>query len=122
MAGATLSRLEGAAWRRATEIGWAGGFELLSQGLRPMVDETFASIAPGMDWPTAVGQVMGRPMAAHDVHTYLVLLTQKFAELLKDRLPYSARTYANELRDYRNDWALMKPFTVDDALRALGHC
>lgn len=95
------------------------GFELLAHGLQPFLDEVFAGIAPGVDWATAVGQVMGKPMDGGDVQTHLVLLTQKYNELFKDRLPYAARTYANELRESRNDWAHLKAFSGDNTYRVL---
>lgn len=95
------------------------GFELLGEGLRQYVDDVMGQIAPGVDWSIAVTQVLGKQYDPDDVQTHLVLLTQKFAELFKDRLPFSARTYANELRDYRNDWAHMKRFGGDDTYRML---
>jgi predicted AAA+ superfamily ATPase len=95
------------------------GFEYLAEGLGEYIDGLMGEIAPGVKWDDAVSQILGRAMDAQDVQTHLVLLTEKFAQLFKDRLPYAARTYANELRDFRNDWAHMKSFSADDTTRML---
>ena len=95
------------------------GFELLSQGLRPFMNDVFTRIAPGLDWSVGVGRVLGRQMDPDDVQTHLVLLTEKYNELFRDRLPFAARTYANELRDFRNEWAHMRSFSADNTYRSL---
>jgi hypothetical protein len=95
------------------------GFELLAAGLRGFTDDVMGQLAPGVDWAIAVSQVLGKDFDPDDVQTHLVLLTQKYNEVFKDRLPFAARTYANELRDARNAWAHMKPFTNDDTYRVL---
>lgn len=94
-------------------------FELLRDGLRPFIDQTIHRLAPGADWAAMLADVKGKPVDPNDVQEHLRLLTEKFPQLFKDQLPYIARSYANELRDQRNAWAHMKPFSNDDTYRML---
>src|SRR4029450_11250754 len=94
-------------------------FELLRDGLHPFIDQTVYRIAPGTDWAAMLAEVRGRHADAQDVQTHLMLLTERFSQLFKDRLPYVARNYANELREQRNAWAHMKAFSNDDTHRML---
>jgi predicted AAA+ superfamily ATPase len=94
-------------------------FELLRDGLHPFIDQTVYRIAPGTDWAAMLGEVRGKHVDAQDVQTHLMLLTERFSQLFKDRLPYVARNYANELREQRNAWAHMKAFSNDDTHRML---
>ena len=93
--------------------------ELLRDGLAPFIEQTMAGIAPGADWAAMLGEAKGRDVDPQDVQTQLFLLTERFGALFKERLPWVARSYANELRDYRNAWAHTKPFSNDDTHRML---
>jgi hypothetical protein len=91
------------------------GFLDLRAGLNAFID----SVANTPNWDVVLSQVEGKVFKKSDVQTHLVMLTQRFDQYFKAHLSYMARTYANELREFRNNWAHQEPFTSDDTYRML---
>lgn len=54
-----------------------------------------------------------------DVQGWLNLMSRKWDDVFRNKLGRSERSYINELIDARNDWAHQKPFTNDEAYRAV---
>ncbi len=97
---------------------------------RDRVDRAFLTLRDGLtvfidgvtgtpDWDRAFSEFKGKQMSRDDVQTHLMFLTEKFTEVFKPHLSYAARTYANELRDFRNKWAHQDAFNADDTHRML---
>lgn len=97
---------------------------------RERVDRAFLTLRDGLtvfidqvtgtdNWDAAVSEWKGKKFSREDVQTHLVFITEKFNEVFKPYLSYAARTYANELRDFRNKWAHQDPFSGDDTYRML---
>lgn len=90
-------------------------FLTLRDGLTVFIDGVTGTPA----WDQALSQVKGKTLSRDDVQTHLIFLTEKFTEVFKPHLSYAARTYANELREFRNKWAHQDAFSGDDTHRML---
>lgn len=107
--------------------------EILARELEPFIAETVASdLAPGQTWTSLVAArdalkgIEGKTYEATDPQVQLRILTENITGALKPGwYPFNARlsrvqeSYASELRDVRDAWAHHKPFSDDDAYRAL---
>lgn len=91
------------------------GFLDLRDGLSAFID----SVSRNPNWDVALSQLEGKTYSKSDVQTHLVMLTQRFEQIFKPHLSYMARTYANELREFRNSWAHQAAFSADDTYRML---
>lgn len=105
------------------------GLDLLAQGLQPFVARVLSPHVPeGHDWTAllaAKDSVNGGPSreyAPSDPQNLLRVLTERMDELgypFSNALSRGERNLAGELREVRNNWAHRKPFSADDAYRAL---
>jgi len=100
--------------------------ELLKEGLTPFVkaemeasygsswmDEALRTLRKSDDWGEKEGQI-------HlDVHALFILMWFQWKEVFSKTLGHAERSIVSELRTVRNDWAHQKPFSTDDAYRAL---
>ncbi|TDD36827.1 ATP-binding protein [Actinomadura sp. KC06] len=101
------------------------GFEILAEGLAPVVDQLMREAAPaGKDWLELLAARESakpggtRKLSKNDPQALLKVITdhrQVFFELLS----HSGQRYASELRDVRNLWAHNEKFTFNDTDRAL---
>ncbi|MGI6364080.1 MAG: Swt1 family HEPN domain-containing protein [Bacillota bacterium] len=100
--------------------------ELLKDGLTPFVkaemeahygdswlDEALRTLRKSDDWGDKEGEI-------HlDVHALLILMWYQWNEVFSKTLGHAERSLVSELRIVRNDWAHQKPFSTDDAQRAM---
>lgn len=101
------------------------GFEILSSGLAPFVQEVMAAASPAGDrWLELIeardSERFGAPRKFNpeDPQVLLRTLTEEW-RVFKDRLSRSEQAFASELREVRNHWAHNDPFDPDDTYRAL---
>lgn len=98
--------------------------DLLSEGLRDLVDQVLSEEYKTADWherwAADEAAKRGRPFncAKEDVQIQLLALTQR-KYLFRNRLSNTHLAHASELRDVRNRWAHQQRISMDDALRAL---
>ena len=100
--------------------------ELLNQGLLPFVQRELQAVY-GKDWLAkatenlAPYQMPGmRDGALHwDSQGLLLVMWDYWNPVFSKVLGQAERTLVSELRTVRNDWAHQKPFSSDDAYRAL---
>lgn len=101
------------------------GLELLGEGLRDVVDEHMQR-EWGPDWNVEMARRDAenhsssqiRPIDKDDVHTHLRAITE-FGYYFKDELSRAQQSYAQELREIRNDWAHQNQINTEDTYRAL---
>ena len=99
------------------------GFELLSEGLEPFVDDALTA-ADGENWDVMWGETEtrrnGRPftVSKEDVAIQLKALALRWRDF-GNSLTRTQRNYASELWEYRNQWAHSPRMTSEDTLRAL---
>ena len=100
-------------------------FDLLSEGLLDEVDEVMTRAYKTADWPAAWAkedaQRRGGPLRTltkHDVQVQLRAITEQGYHF-KDVLSRAQQGFASELRETRNRWAHNKPFSSEEALRAI---
>ncbi|KAA8822005.1 Swt1 family HEPN domain-containing protein [Bifidobacterium vespertilionis] len=100
-------------------------FDFLSEGLVDPVDEVMTKVYGTLDWPDAWAlaeqQKYGSPlrkMSKTDVQVQLHAITE-YGRNFNDILSRAQQSYASELRETRNQWAHLEPFTSDEAIRAL---
>lgn len=100
-------------------------FDFLSEGLTDPVGEVMSKVFRTPNWTDAWAladqQKYGTPLrelSKEDVQVQLRAITE-FGREFNDILSRSQQAYASELRETRNQWAHMKPFSSDDAIRAL---
>lgn len=93
------------------------GFELLAEGLLPVVDEQMSAAAPaGADWLALLAardearHGTSRELSKDDPQVLLRVLTEEW-RVFKDRLSRVEQSFATELRDTRNRWAHNEPFS-----------
>src|SRR5690349_2466858 len=101
--------------------------ELLKTGLQPFVErELKAQDAQG--WLGIVRQSVSEGQIRlfedgkapkWDAASLLAVVWNQWNSVFKRTLGQSERTLVSELRDVRNRWAHQKPFSTDDAYRAL---
>ncbi|MEU4235501.1 Swt1 family HEPN domain-containing protein [Nonomuraea sp. NPDC026600] len=101
------------------------GFEILSEGLEPIVDQLMQAAAPvGKDWLELLAAKEsnrhggGPKFSKNDVQLQLKMITD-YKNIFFDLLSHSGMRFASELRDTRNAWAHMEKFSSDDTYRAL---
>ena len=104
------------------------GLDLLARGLGPFVARILTPTCPGRDWTVllaAKDAVNGSPVReyeASDPQNQLRVLTERLGDLgypFGQALSRGEQNLAGELREVRNTWAHRKPFSQDDAYRAL---
>jgi predicted AAA+ superfamily ATPase len=101
------------------------GFEILADGLGPIVDRLMSEAAPtGKEW---LDLVAARESAKHgggqkyskiDPALQLKVITDH-RNVFLDLLSHSGLRFASELRETRNAWAHNEKFSADDTYRAL---
>jgi predicted AAA+ superfamily ATPase len=94
------------------------GFEVLAQGLGPYLDRRMRTVA-GDRWFAEWAAREAGTVELQDPHVQLKVLTTAWDRAFRNELRRSDRSLAFELRDTRNDWAHNRPFSPDDAYRAL---
>lgn len=99
--------------------------DLLKAGLEPFVRRELENKL-GKDWVFDVRSILadtrlggGKDDVLNDVSVLLVIMDRKWSEVFRFILGKSERSLVNELLDVRNRWAHQKPFSGDDAYRAL---
>ena len=90
-------------------------FLVLRDGFTVFID----GVTGTTQWDVAFSEFKGKKYTRDDVQTHLTFITERYAQVFKPYLSYAARNYANELRDYRNDWAHQASFSSDDTYRML---
>ena len=100
-------------------------FEYLSEGLVDPVDDVMSKVFRTPNWTDAWAQADQqkygtalRELNKHDVQVQLRAITE-YGRDFNQILSRSQQAYASELRETRNRWAHLKPFSSDDAIRAL---
>ena len=101
--------------------------ELLTLGLRPFVErELKADDAPNWFAETQRNlaatqlKLLGTPEEPQwDAAAILVTMWDQWNSLFRKTLGHAERTLVSELREVRNRWAHQRPFSTDDAYRAL---
>jgi predicted AAA+ superfamily ATPase len=89
---------------------------LLSEGLAPFVEQECRA-KYGEGWTNLLGE--RGPVSKTDLHFLLRVVIQEWRDTFERLLGPSYRSFVFELRDVRNRWAHQKPFSSDDAYRAL---
>lgn len=94
-------------------------FELLSEGLHDFVDQVMTSKYRSA-WDTKLGASsgIGRTSSKNDPAIQLKCITDE-EKLFRTEIGYTAIAYASELREVRNLWAHLAPFSTTATLRAL---
>ena len=102
------------------------GLELLREGLAPYVErevqEAVRAGAVNMETVRRYAEdplLKNKPIAEWDVAALLKLMWETWNEVFRKTLGFAERSLVSELRDWRNRWAHQKPFSSDDADRAL---
>lgn len=103
------------------------GLEVLKAGLQPFVERELKSVF-GAKWQDTVQTVLAGysgPAARReafpdlDSAALLKVMWECWNEVFAKTLGHTERTLVSELREVRNRWAHQKPFSTDDAYRAL---
>ncbi len=101
--------------------------ELLSSGLKPFVERELKNTNPP-NWfadtkrtlADSQLQLLGTPEAPQwDASAILVTMWNQWNDVFRKTLGQAERTLVSELRETRNRWAHQRPFSTDDAYRAL---
>lgn len=101
--------------------------ELLSTGLQPFVEREIKASNPP-EWFAETKrsladsqlQLLGTPENPQwDVASILVTMWNQWNDVFRKTLGHAERTLVSELREVRNRWAHQRPFSTDDAYRAL---
>lgn len=101
--------------------------ELLTAGLQPFVErELNATDSPNWFAETKKAladsqlQLLGTPDKPQwDAAAILVTMWNEWNNVFRKTLGHAERTLVSELREVRNKWAHQRPFSTDDAYRAL---
>ncbi len=101
--------------------------ELLTGGLQPFVERELKSTnAPNWFAETkrtlaeSQLQLLGTPEKPQwDAAAILVTMWNEWNDVFRKTLGHAERTLVSELREVRNRWAHQRPFSTDDAYRAL---
>src|SRR5437773_7765131 len=103
------------------------GVEILNRGLRPFVERELKS-SYAQEWFEQVKQTLGATQLQlagtddspnWDVAALLVTMWGQWNSVFRKTLGHAERTLVSELREVRNRWAHQRPFSTDDAYRAL---
>src|ERR1035438_6880381 len=101
--------------------------EFLTSGLKPFVERELKSVYQ-QGWfeetrKTMAGSQMPLLGSADDpqwdAQALLVTLWNQWNDVFRKTLGQAERTLVSELREVRNRWAHQRPFSTDDAYRAL---
>ena len=101
--------------------------DLLNTGLKPFVERELKSNY-AQNWFAEVKQTLAgtqlqllgsEQKPQWDVAALLMTLWNEWNNVFRKTLGQSERTLVSELRDVRNKWAHQRPFSTDDAYRAL---
>ncbi|WP_058867444.1 Swt1 family HEPN domain-containing protein [Chloracidobacterium thermophilum] len=102
------------------------GLELLRAGLGPYVErevqEAVRAEAVNMETVRRFAEdpsLKNKPIAEWDAAGLLKLMWETWNEVFRKTLGFAERSLVSELRNWRNKWAHQKPFSSDDADRAL---
>ena len=90
-------------------------FELLAVGLGPYIDRKMAAGRAGEGWR----EDFPRESSLDDPSFQLRVMADRWDDGFREELTRTDRNLVFELRDVRNRWAHNRPFTADDAYRAL---
>ncbi|TFC67798.1 Swt1 family HEPN domain-containing protein [Cryobacterium sp. TMT2-4] len=104
--------------------------DLLVEALGPVIDQVLLPLLPpGVDdWPAllaAKDDVGGKSYERTDPQVQLRVFTERLGNLgfpFGQVLSRAEQNLAGEMRDVRDKWAHKKPFSADDAYRALDTC
>jgi len=103
--------------------------DVLSEALEPFVNEVLGQHAPnGADWTVVLAAKDDRnphDYDRNDPQVQLRAITERLGTLgfpFNELLSRGEQNLAGEMREVRNGWAHRKPFTGDDAYRALDTC
>lgn len=101
--------------------------DLLSAGLKPFVERELKNINPP-NWFAETKRsladeqlpLLGTPEAPQwDASAILITMWNQWNDVFRKTLGHAERTLVSELRETRNRWAHQRPFSTDDAYRAL---
>ena len=100
--------------------------ELLCVGLQPFVERELKNSFQGA-WIKEVGRVIREPQLQidaagkprWDVAAILIVMWKFWNDVFRLPLGHAERSMVSELREARNRWAHQRPFSTDDAYRAL---
>lgn len=100
--------------------------EIFRGGIAPFVErEIKNAVATSALAPQAVRSFLDDPMLVdksvgeYDVSALMKLMWETWNDVFRRTLNFSHRSLVSEIRTFRNDWAHQKPFSSDDADRAL---
>ena len=100
--------------------------ELLKAGLGPFVDREIETAVKAQRIDAATlrrfvdNPLIGdKPATDWDVAALLKLMWETWNDVFRAVLGRAERNFVSELRDHRNNWAHQRPFSGDDAYRAL---
>jgi predicted AAA+ superfamily ATPase len=101
--------------------------ELLTQGLKPFVERELKS-TDQPDWFAETQRTLADSQLKllgtadepqWDASAILVTMWNEWNNVFRKTLGHAERTLVSELREFRNRWAHQRPFSTDDAYRAL---
>lgn len=98
---------------------------LLKEGLGPFIEREFKNLYRDKSQNEASRflkdelNVANQPLRAWDAAALLRLMWEAWNDVFRKPLGQAERSLVNELRGIRNEWAHQKPFSSDDAYRAL---
>ena len=101
--------------------------ELLTSGLKPFVERELKSTYQ-QDWFAETRKTMAASQLQFlgnadspqwDVHALLMAIWNQWNDVFRKTLGHAERSLVSELREVRNRWAHQRPFSTDDAYRAL---
>src|SRR6266446_8438468 len=101
--------------------------EMLTSGLQPFVERELKNTYQ-QGWFEETRKVMAGSQiqllgseenAQWDAHALLMTLWNQWNDVFRKTLGHAERTLVSELREVRNRWAHQRPFSTDDAYRAL---
>lgn len=101
--------------------------DLLKQGLAPFIERELKSTHQA-DWFAEAKKSIGESQlkldgdheqAQWDAAGALVVMWNQWNEVFRKTLGHAERTLVSELREVRDRWAHQRPFSTDDAYRAL---
>jgi predicted AAA+ superfamily ATPase len=99
------------------------GFELLTEGLLPYVDQRMRAVAPGGDWIKMMKDRDGKPgnfvYSKNDPMVLLRVLVENWRNVFKQHLARTDEHFAGELLQVRHRWAHNESFAPADAARTL---
>ena len=99
--------------------------EHLKQGLAPFIEREFTSVykeharVAADDFMRDDPMLKDQPFANWDAAALLRLMWQAWNPVFSQALGSAQRNFVKELQNFRNDWAHQKPFSTDDAYRAI---